>query len=108
MILANEIAAEYCMANKIPTPYRTQAPKVEEKTHRPAITSIFSNPHYGLGVPFYVHVTSPIRRYTDCLVRVQLQNEVTSIIDSHRFTTTLSITLLAKLRPFHLKYSRRL
>ncbi len=42
----------------------------------PSITSVFSNPHYGLGVPFYVHVTSPIRRYTDCLVHQNIKHHI--------------------------------
>ena len=39
---------------------------------RPVKTSIKPGPHRGLGVPYYVRATSPIRRYSDVLNQHQL------------------------------------
>ena len=39
----------------------------------PARVSTSAEPHSGLGIDAYVQVTSPLRRYNDCLVHRQLK-----------------------------------
>tara|TARA_Y100001968_G_scaffold311944_1_gene334571 strand:- start:109 stop:1392 length:1284 start_codon:yes stop_codon:yes gene_type:complete len=111
MILYGNIISNFTILNKIPVPYRVQDPmdKVNKiktlesenkvlynfllkKSLGKSYYSINPMPHSSLGLPSYLHATSPIRRYSDLLVNYQLnrflnnkdlisKNEVEQIID---------------------------
>ncbi len=92
MILAGEVAGNYCQENNIPVPFRAQPqpelPPEEELLLLPAgpvrfcalrrcmpRSEISTNParHSSLALNTYTQVTSPIRRYTDLLTHFQLK-----------------------------------
>ena len=85
MLMAGEAAARICREQAIAIPYVTQpAPeKVSEpqdlaamfayrRQLKPSRTQIEPGAHFGLGLPAYTRVTSPLRRYADLLVHQQL------------------------------------
>ena len=92
MVLAGQIAGRYGQRHGLPLPYRGQvasdlpAPQ-ELATLSPGAvrngalkaclqrsgTGVRPQPHFALGVPVYVQVTSPIRRFTDFLAHLQLR-----------------------------------
>jgi exoribonuclease II len=85
MLMAGEAVAVFCRDQGIPIPYVTQpAPdKVEQPTDLAAMYAYRRRfkpsrlvgepgPHFGLGLPIYTRVTSPLRRYSDLLVHQQL------------------------------------
>ena len=95
MILFNSLAAKFFAANKIPALYRHQSfPNQLDQTniHNLYQTSgeeISKNyhllrslpqtkltaeplPHYSLGVPCYIQITSPLRRYADMVLQRQI------------------------------------
>ncbi|NUN15636.1 MAG: RNB domain-containing ribonuclease [Myxococcales bacterium] len=91
MITTCALTAEYCRRVGIPTVYRWQdAPEegvdISEdqqadpvaihqmlRRMRRAELSLQARPHYGLGVPAYTQVTSPIRRYQDLVMHTQIK-----------------------------------
>ena len=101
MILANEEFARYAIENDIPILFRTHtasasAPPREElqaelesvrtlsETHREIVRErsqlllgraaydVSAKPHFGLHLPVYTHLTSPIRRYADLASQRQI------------------------------------
>jgi exoribonuclease-2 len=91
MIVANTIAAVYARDNKVPLVFRSQErPEVDILTAggnipegpareyfrrgqmKRSVVSTDPLPHYGLALPAYVQVTSPIRRYMDLVNQRQL------------------------------------
>lgn len=93
MILAGEIAADFCHKNNVPIPYRYQPqpelPPDDELLILPPgpvrscamrrcmpRSEIGLTPfrHAGLGLESYTQVTSPIRRYTDLLTHFQIKS----------------------------------
>ncbi|NQZ56413.1 MAG: RNB domain-containing ribonuclease [Lentisphaeraceae bacterium] len=89
MILANSIAARYCVRNDVPIIYRTQEiaeglPELDPDNYDPLLfeqaikcmkksrLSLHPQSHGGLGADFYTQLTSPIRRYTDMVMQRQL------------------------------------
>lgn len=87
-VLTNRIAAEFCRDNRIPVIFRGQSEpdpvdevkpeegpardhfiRVRLKRSESALTAI---PHAGLGLPAYLQITSPIRRYVDLINQRQL------------------------------------
>ena len=91
MILANETFARFASSNDIPFIYRSQEPpevdieacvsNIEEGPARDfarrsllkrSIVSAFPSTHFGLGLPCYTQVTSPIRRIGDLLSQRQI------------------------------------
>lgn len=89
MILMNHLAAAFCREKNIPVLYRVQGspnreiPKLNGddplfplraiRFLSASRISLDPEPHYSLGVPAYIQVTSPIRRYVDLLALRQLQ-----------------------------------
>lgn len=93
MIQAGALTAEYCLRNKIPTVFRTQAvgSDRDELDHLDTILDPLARsleqirhmrrgelrtapePHRGLGLEAYSQSTSPIRRYSDLIVNYQLR-----------------------------------
>jgi exoribonuclease II len=92
MILAGEVAGQYCQEHNIPVPFRGQPqpelPPEEELLLLPAgpvrscalrrcmpRSEIGVSPtrHTSLGLNTYTQVTSPIRRYTDLLAHFQIK-----------------------------------
>jgi len=93
MIQAGALTAEFCLRNKIPTVFRTQAvgSSPDELGHLDTITDPLARsleqirhmrrgelrtapePHSGLGLEAYSQATSPIRRYSDLVVNYQLR-----------------------------------
>ena len=63
MVLANRTVAEYCFNNDLPCLYRTQLEKNSLAQYKPHVDS-----HFELGLEYYVHFTSPIRRLADLRV----------------------------------------
>jgi len=89
MVLVGSMTASYCMEAKIPLIYRSQkASESPLMPQRPATSEIFAQiitmsaatldvtpaPHEGLGVPAYVQITSPLRRFQDYLSQLQLRS----------------------------------
>lgn len=92
MILAGELAGDFCDKHQVPVLYRAQSPPDElareealagrrlemldafaARRHMRRAELVFAPaPHFGLGVPSYVQVTSPIRRYGDLLCHHQI------------------------------------
>ena len=92
MVLAGQVAGSIARRGGVPMLYRTQAPprfaeatapapgvhplfpSLQQLQHMwPALMSTSPGAHAGLGVPEYVQVTSPIRRYHDMLAHWQLK-----------------------------------
>ena len=92
MILAGEVAGDYCKKNNIPVPFRGQPqpelPSEEELLLLPAgpvrscalrrcmpkgEMATIPYRHSSLGLDYYTQVTSPIRRYTDLLTHFQIK-----------------------------------
>lgn len=88
MVLANWLGARFLAERQIPAIYRGQAPPREEIVQE-ASASLFQlwqnrrrlsrmvldldpQPHWGLGLPVYTTLSSPIRRYLDLLTHRQL------------------------------------
>lgn len=86
MILAGEAVARYAFDRNIPLPFSTQdAP--ESCLPYQSLSGMFAMrrllrrsqyraspaPHSGLGLPYYVQATSPLRRYLDLVVHQQLR-----------------------------------
>ncbi len=88
MILANRLAAEHASQNGVPLIYRTQErpkgdlpdmsgdrpPSFEQFRGliQPASLSLKPGWHWGLGLPGYTQVSSPLRRYADLIGQRQL------------------------------------
>ena len=92
MVLAGQIAGRYGQRHGLPLPYRGQTasplPSSRELTAlspgavrngalksclQRSSTGTRPQPHFALGAPVYVQVTSPIRRFTDFLAHLQLR-----------------------------------
>lgn len=86
MLAAGEAIARFANENNIPIPYAFQ-PEPEEIQHPEKMSEHYAyrrcfkasrhateaSPHFGLGLPRYTRVTSPIRRYLDLIVHQQLR-----------------------------------
>jgi len=88
MILANYLGAQYLSERHLPALYRSQAPPREElaTVEGKSLFQLWQNrrrlsrvlletdpqPHWGLGLPVYTTLSSPIRRYLDILIQRQL------------------------------------
>ena len=94
MILCNSLLAEFCREARLPAVYRTQsAPDLTDVpseaqgalkrylvTRRlpPAELDTVPAPHRGLGVPSYIQVSSPLRRYPDLVMQRQISHFLSS------------------------------
>jgi len=95
MILANETAALFAESKQLPMIFRSQeAPDVNPEEQgmdiaegpardffrrsflKRSVTSAYPAPHYGLGLPAYLQITSPIRRAADLINQRQLSEFV--------------------------------
>ncbi len=86
MLAAGEAVALFAHQNNIPIPYAYQ-PEPEEIQHPQKMSEHYAYrrcfkasrhttepaAHFGLGLPIYTRVTSPIRRYLDLIVHQQLR-----------------------------------
>ncbi len=88
MILANFLGASFLADRGLPALYRSQAPPREDLTSAEdhSLFHLWQNrrrlsrvvleaepqPHWGLGLPVYTTLSSPIRRYLDILIQRQL------------------------------------
>ena len=86
MLAAGEAIALFATKNNIPIPYAYQ-PEPEEIQHPEKLSEHYAYrrcfkasrhtteaaPHFGLGLPCYTRVTSPMRRYLDLIVHQQLR-----------------------------------
>lgn len=90
MVLANFLAAKYLADREIPGLFRSQ-PQPRERLAEGVAADLFTNfrqrkflskgelltdgkPHSGVGVEYYTTVTSPIRRFLDLLIQLQLSS----------------------------------
>jgi len=93
MILANRLAAEFCIRRGVPAIFRRQDPpdqplppggdpeagydpvsvRARRRAMRRADISLEPAPHSGLGLEAYTQATSPIRRYQDLVVHRQIK-----------------------------------
>jgi exoribonuclease-2 len=96
MILAGQVAADFCLAEGIPTVFRTQPPPDQPIEVLPGVGPTLElvqqfdivrtlrrgelrsspGPHAGLGLSAYVQATSPLRRYADLVVNYQLRRHL--------------------------------
>jgi exoribonuclease II len=88
MILANSLGAQYLAERGLPALYRSQAPPREElatvegrslfqlwqnrRRLSRVLLEVDPQPHWGLGLPVYTTLSSPIRRYLDIIIQRQL------------------------------------
>ncbi len=86
MLAAGEAIAKFATDNHIPIPYAYQ-PEPAEIQHPEKLSEHYAyrrmfkasrhattpSSHFGLGLPYYTRVTSPIRRYLDLVVHQQLR-----------------------------------
>lgn len=88
MILANFLGASFLTEHRLPALYRTQAPPREDLAvaegrsllhlwqNRRRLSRVLletePQPHWGLGLPVYTTLSSPIRRYLDIVIQRQL------------------------------------
>lgn len=89
MLMAGVAVAKFAKNHNIPMPFSTQAPhELSEEAQNPKTLSEMFNvrkslqksqyktavaPHTGMGLPYYIQVTSPLRRYLDLVVHQQLR-----------------------------------
>jgi exoribonuclease-2 len=86
MLMAGEATAIFCQSHGVSIPYATQPPpdKIERpedmaamyayrRRFKPTRLVTEPQPHFGLGLPMYTRVTSPLRRYSDLLVHQQIR-----------------------------------
>ncbi len=90
MLATGEAVALFAQENNIPIPYAYQ-PEPEEIQHPQKMSEYYAYrrcfkasrhttepaAHFGLGLPMYTRVTSPIRRYLDLIVHQQLRSFLT-------------------------------
>ena len=94
MILAGEVGAKWGSDNDVPLPYRLhyspvfpnaeELDEIEDKFARTAnMTKVFTRAvldcrkprtHASLGLPYYTQLSSPIRRFNDILVHLQMKS----------------------------------
>lgn len=86
MLAAGEAIAQFATDNNIPIPFAFQ-PEPEEIQHPEKLSEHYAyrrcfkasrhatepGSHFGLGLPHYTRVTSPMRRYLDLIVHQQLR-----------------------------------
>ncbi|MBW3041970.1 ribonuclease catalytic domain-containing protein [Prochlorococcus marinus] len=118
MILYGNIISVFTENNKIPVPYRVQQCTNQaitnniknsednvlynfllKKTMGKSYYSINPLPHYSLGLIYYLHATSPIRRYADLIVHYQLNrflNNKALISEEEIYKIIIDINNLSK------------
>jgi exoribonuclease-2 len=87
MLMAGEAVAQLAIQRALPMPFTTQeagepmdTPETlsemfaGRRRMRPSQQSTHPSPHAGLGLPAYVRVTSPLRRYLDLVAHQQLRS----------------------------------
>ena len=94
MIMANALAADFCVDHEIPALYRIQPPPVNmprqdtldempndmyrafamRRCMMPAALSLTPDLHAGLGLNRYLQATSPLRRYADLMWHYQMES----------------------------------
>ncbi len=96
MIRINHLAAVEALRRRLPIPFRASEPPAERPTPKdledpllptyvgrffaPAIWTSVPRPHHGLGVEVYTQISSPIRRFLDLVVQLQiLHHEATGV-----------------------------
>lgn len=86
MLMAGEAVAQWASEHQVPIPFTVQDPGepfdppqtlaemfAGRRRLRPSQQSTLPGPHTGLGLPAYVRVTSPLRRYLDLVAHQQLR-----------------------------------
>lgn len=94
MILAGEVGAKWGKDNNVPLPYRmhykpvipneSEISSIEDEFAKTAnLAKVFTRavldcreprPHASLGLPYYTQLSSPIRRFNDILVHLQIKS----------------------------------
>jgi exoribonuclease-2 len=90
MVLAGAVAARYCVEHDVPALFRRQpapaeppdagpvdprdpvAARARRRGLRRGEVGLEPGPHYALGLPAYVQITSPLRRYQDLAMHRQI------------------------------------
>jgi exoribonuclease-2 len=97
MLAAGEAISRFASENNIPIPYAYQ-PEPEEIQHPTKMSEHYAyrrcfkasrhatapESHFGLGLPIYTRVTSPIRRYLDLIVHQQLRAFLTGQVTGQK------------------------
>ncbi len=86
MIAAGYVVAQFTEEKQIPSLYAGQQDPEEihhpntlaehfayRRFFKPSKVTTLAQPHFGLGLPVYTRITSPLRRYSDLIVHQQLR-----------------------------------
>jgi len=100
MVLANRLAAQFLAEHGVPAIYRVQPPPREELNRQvpPTLLQLWQNrrclsrvvldlepqPHWGLGLPAYTTISSPIRRYLDLIMHRQILSTINGHLPAYR------------------------
>ena len=105
MLAAGSAIANWAIENDIPMPFASQGEPEEiiegnslssmiaqRKKMSPTVTSTTALPHTSLGLPAYVRVTSPLRRYCDLLAHQQIRKYLNNepLLDSEYIDSRLT------------------
>ncbi len=112
MMAAGEAIAKFAEDNNIPLPFAYQ-PEPEEiqqpekpsehyayrRQFKPSRHATTAAPHFGLGLPRYARVTSPLRRYLDLVVHQQIRAFLTGqeLLDNDALLNRIGIAEEASL-----------
>jgi exoribonuclease-2 len=113
MVLANNIAANFCINNDIPCIFISQ-PEPDsplpfdkrENLNRREVTEVLKRmkrsemgtlplKHSGLGISAYTQASSPIRRYNDLLVHRQIKSFIKAKMEDEKSNTDTIISKIA-------------
>lgn len=108
MILANRCIAEWLVKNGIYAMFRNHMPEYKGLEFSGMMERAVYNPkmfhHYALGLDFYCHFTSPIRRYADLIVHRQIKAFINPLKHkSYKFSELNSLALYINEQIYALK-----
>ncbi|MDD4151275.1 MAG: ribonuclease catalytic domain-containing protein [Candidatus Gracilibacteria bacterium] len=108
MILTNRCVAKWLVDNGIYAMFRNHMPEYKGLEFSGMMERAVYNPkmshHYALGLDFYCHFTSPIRRYADLIVHRQIKAFINPLKNkSYKFSELNSLSLYINEQIYALK-----